>query len=87
MGLLIECIVLCLLMWLICFIGTGTDDKNLKSFKSYPLKVQEMIRKDNRYKGKYNNPSEIKSFVSNLIMFSIIKFRGSINSRNSIKYI
>lgn len=72
MGLLIECVVLCLLMWLICFLGTGTDDKNLKSFQSYPLKVQEIIRKDNRYKGKYNNPSEVKTFIANLMMFTVI---------------
>lgn len=31
---------LCLLFWLICFLNTGNDTKNMLGFRSYPKEVQ-----------------------------------------------
>ena len=44
MILAIETIILCIIFFLLCFGGTGTDDKNLKSYSSYPDKVQNQIK-------------------------------------------
>lgn len=53
-------------MQLICFLSTGTDEKNLVGLRSYPIEVQEIIKKNEKYKNK------IKSI--NLIMFVIVLF-------------
>lgn len=37
--LLIEIVVLCTVFFILCVLGTGTDEKNLKNYMSYPDKV------------------------------------------------
>jgi len=37
-------------MWLSCFLLTGTDEKNLIGLRSYPIEVQEIIKKNEKYK-------------------------------------
>lgn len=74
MLLLIECLILCLVMWLICFLATGSDEKNLAGLRSYPLEIQEYIRNNKKYKDKVKPTNTIKIFISNLIMFIIILF-------------
>ena len=74
MWLIIECIIICFLMFVICYKSTGTDDKNIKGFKSYPKEVQEKLRKIEKYKGKIKEESKVKIFISNFIMFLIIFF-------------
>lgn len=64
---------LCLLFWLICFLNTGNDQKNMLGFRSYPKEVQELVRKD-PVLGKIA-PAEInigKVLISNFILFGII---------------
>lgn len=34
-----------LLYWLCCYLGTGTDRKNLAGLRSYPDTVQQAVRK------------------------------------------
>ncbi|TDE69795.1 ABC transporter permease, partial [Streptococcus vicugnae] len=48
----IETVGLCLFFFILCFLGTGTDDKNLKSFSSYPDEVQTLIRNNEDYRAK-----------------------------------
>lgn len=43
MIIIIETVILCIAFFLICFWGTGTDNKNLKSYSSYPDEVQNRI--------------------------------------------
>ena len=74
MGLIIECIIICVIMWVICFLLTGNDSKNLNGLRSYPIEVQDIIKKDKKYKDKIKPTNMIKVFISNLIMFSIILF-------------
>ncbi len=66
-------ISLCLLFWLLCFLNTGNDQKNILGFRTYPKEVQELVRKD-PVLGK-TVPLEInmiKVFFSNYIVFVII---------------
>lgn len=72
MLLMIECIIICLIMWLICFLATGTDEKNLIGLRSYPVKIQKMIKDNEKYKNKVKPKNLIKVFITNLIMFAVI---------------
>lgn len=42
--LLIEIITLCSTFFILCILGTGTDEKNLKNYMSYPDEVQKQIK-------------------------------------------
>ena len=44
--LIVELVILCVLFWGICCLNTGSDDKNIKSYASYPDEVQEMVKKN-----------------------------------------
>ncbi len=37
---------LCLALWLICYLNTGSDEKNMRSFRSYPKEVKKLVRRD-----------------------------------------
>ena len=53
MIIIIETVILCIAFFLICFWGTGTDNKNLKSYSSYPDEVQNRIKSIAEYQGKF----------------------------------
>ncbi len=59
-----------LLYWGLCFLGTGTDRKNLASLRSYPDAVQSIVRER-----LVNTPKE-KSIplilLGNLILFTVV---------------
>lgn len=74
MLLVIECIILCIIMWIICFLSTGTDEKNMFGLRSYPIEVQETIRNSEKNKNKVKPTNMIKVFITNLIMFVVILF-------------
>ena len=74
MGLIIECIIICVIMWAVCFLLTGNDYKNLNGLRSYPIEVQDIIKKNKKYKDKIKPINMIKVFISNLVMISIILF-------------
>lgn len=61
-------------MWLICFLSTGTDEKNLIGLRSYPVEIQEIIRNNEKYKNKVKQTNMTKVFITNLIMFVIVLF-------------
>lgn len=66
-------VFLCLLFWLICYLNTGNDKKNMLSFRSYPKAIQDLLRKDevlSKMIPKQANLSKV--FISNLLMFTII---------------
>lgn len=74
MILLIELITLCAVFSLACFADTGTDDKNLKSYPSYPIEVQNRIKDIAKYQGRYKEDSKAAAFLSNFLFFSVILF-------------
>ena len=71
---LLAVLLLCGLLSLVAYLGTGTDEKNLKSFGSYPVKVQERIRKNHALDGKYREPNMALSLLGNFIVFTIVLF-------------
>lgn len=72
--LLIELIILCLIFFVLCFLGTGTDEKNLKNYDSYPDELQSKIKEIVDYQGKFEERSKISTFIVNFIIFSLIFF-------------
>lgn len=70
--LIIEIIILCTLFFLICYLGTGTDEKNLKSYDSYPDEVQRRIREVDEYKGRLRERNKVRTWLANLVVFLIL---------------
>lgn len=64
--------ILCLIFFGLCFLGTGTDEKNLKNYMSYPDEVQEKIKNIEDYHGKFKEASKATTFIANFLIFSIL---------------
>ena len=70
--LIIEIIILCTIFFVLCYLGTGTDEKNLKSYASYPDEVQRRIREADEYQGKYHEAKKLVTWLTNLVVFLVI---------------
>lgn len=61
------------LFFFICYLSTGGDKKNMKNFYAYPDVVQAKIRQNNDLSKMIPvKTSYLKSFLSNLILFTSI---------------
>ena len=69
-----ETSVLCLLFFIICYANTGTDEKNIKSYNSYPDEVQNILRNNPEFLSSIKTVKPSVSFISNLITFTIVLF-------------
>lgn len=72
--LILELIILCLIFWGICFLNTGSDEKNIKSYVSYPDEVQKIIKENPDLQKKIKSVSPIASFASNILVFGLVLF-------------
>lgn len=72
--LIAELFILCILFWAICYLNTGSDDKNIKSYSSYPNEVQKIVKKNPVLQSKIKTASPIVSFVSNILIFGAVLF-------------
>ena len=70
--LITEAIVLCLLFFVLCILGTGTDEKNLNSYSSYPDEVKDRIKEIKEYQGKYREKNKKDVWIGNFILFIIL---------------
>lgn len=67
----LACVILYLLFFLLCFLGTGSDKKNIRSFYSYPDEIQDRIREA----GALPIPKKTSyavSFLSNTLIFTVV---------------
>ena len=61
------------LFWGICFLGTGTDKKNLIGLRSYPDEVQRRVRSEPRLeKDVPKAKSAVAIWLGNLILFTAL---------------
>lgn len=69
----IVAIILYIVFWGICYVSTGTDEKNMKGFRSYPDEVQKKVR-ENKVLGSLapNKVSIPMIFISNLLTFVVL---------------
>lgn len=65
----IETVSLCIIFFLICFLGTGTDDKNFKSYSSYPDEVQSRVKSITEYQGRFKEGNKVVILISNFLLF------------------
>ena len=70
--LVIEAIVLCAAFFVLCFVSTGTDEKNLRNYMSYPDEVQKRITTIKEYQGKYATTSRFTAFIINFLLFTML---------------
>ena len=70
--LLIETVILCSAFFGLCFLGTGTDKKNLRNYMSYPDEVQKRIKEIKEYQGKYKETSRFAAWIANFLLFTIL---------------
>ncbi len=72
MKLILLCVLECLLMWLICYLNTGSDVKNLRGFRSYPLEMQKRLKADIKLREYIKEKSTTEVFVGNMVVFIIV---------------
>lgn len=72
--LIIEIVILCTLFWGICYFNTGSDEKNIKNFSSYPNEVQNVIKENSILNKKIKNINPLVAFVSNILVFCVLLF-------------
>ena len=56
--LVIETIILCSAFFALCFLGTGTDEKNLRNCMSYPEEIQKQIKEIEEYQGNIRKQAD-----------------------------
>ena len=70
---IIIAIVFYFLYWGVCFLGTGTDRKNLLGLRSYPEEVQNRVRRDPQLgKDVPKAKSTAAILLSNLLLFTVL---------------
>ena len=55
---------LCLVFWGLCYLGTGTDEKNLKGLSACPDAVQKLVKADPVLGPKVRTGSAFTSFCT-----------------------
>lgn len=69
---IIVVIAFCLLYWFCCFLGTGTDRKNLAGLRSYPNAVQQAVREHPTLgKAAPKEKSTLLILLGNLFLFTV----------------
>ncbi len=70
---MIVVVAFCLLYWFCCFLGTGTDRKNLAGLHSYPDAVQQTVR-EHSAPGRTVPPEKslLTILLGNLILFTAV---------------
>lgn len=72
--LVIETIVLCCALFMVCFLGSGTNKKNLRQYASYPDVVQTRIRELECYQGQFKEAAILPHWIANLFLFAALFF-------------
>ena len=70
---IIVVVAFCFLHWGVCFLGTGTDKKNLIGLRSYPEEVQNRVRNDSQLGNDVpKEKSAVAVLLSNLLLFTVV---------------
>lgn len=70
---LLVAIILYFLFFMMCYLGTGTDKKNMSSFRSYPDEVQKRVQEDIVLGSLIPKKSSMLiTIISNVLMFTIV---------------
>lgn len=70
---IITAIALYFLYWFCCFLGTGTDKKNLLGLRSYPDEVQRIVKNEPSLAPYFpKEKSVLSALFGNLLLFSVV---------------
>lgn len=69
---IVKTICLCLAFWGICYLGTGTDEKNLKGLSAYPDVIQRKVKNDSVLGPQAKSMSSVAHFFSNLLLYTVL---------------
>lgn len=69
-----QIIILCVVLFIACYLNTGSDERNIRSFSSYPDEIQEIVRKNPVLKEKIKKISPVVAFIYNLCLFVVLFF-------------
>lgn len=72
--LVIEAIALCAALFVACLMGSGTDQKNLRNYASYPDEVQLRIQAIPAYQGRFRKTAWWASWMANFLLFAVVLF-------------
>lgn len=72
MVLILETVCLCLAFWGICYLSTGTDEKNLKGLSAYPDEIQRRVKEDPVLGPQVKTVPPVTRFFSNLLLYTIL---------------
>ena len=78
-----EAVLLFAIFFILCFLGTGTDAKNLKNYSSYPDEVQIRISAIPEYQHRFKEQNPFLTFTANFLLFLVILFVFGIFIRQS----
>lgn len=67
-----EIVILCSVFFLLCYLGTGTDEKNLRNYSSYPDEVQARVRAIEAYRGRWKETGKLATWITNFILFAVL---------------
>lgn len=81
--LLFVIIISCFILFMLCILKTGTDEKNLKNYGSYPDEVQRQIELIEEYKDKFKKKGKFATWILNFFLFTIIFFFLGLFIRNT----
>ena len=65
--LLAEGMLLCSLFWAFCWLGTGSDEKNIRNFSTYPDEVQKIVKARPELSGNIRQRGPAAIFAGNLL--------------------
>lgn len=68
---IVSAVILYALFFLLCFLGTGNDKKNIRNYWSYPDKIQKLLIESGKFEMP-KKPSYAKTFLSNTLIFTIV---------------
>lgn len=69
---IIKTICLCLAFWEVCYLGTGTDVKNLKGLSAYPDVIQRQVKHDLVLGPQVKTVSPVVTFFLNFLLYTIL---------------
>lgn len=70
---IIIAVIFYFLYWGVCFLGTGTDKKNLIGLRSYPEEVQNRVRSDPQLGNAVPKAkSTVAVLLGNLLLFTVV---------------
>lgn len=82
-------IILCLIFWGCCYISTGTDEKNIKAYATYPDEIQKYVRNNPELRERIEkanilvSANPVKTLLANTITFLVVLFLFGIMVRTS----